>query len=204
MSEFMSQDPWAGVTTRSGIPGDEVISMLQKSIRRGLEQNALEAAYEMYITSPQFEEKLWRRLYAISVEDIGFGEPNAPVLVHTLGQMRKEYLYNDGDRPIFFVQAIRYLCHCQKERSSDHAKTLLVQSFASGHKPQVPEYALDVHTTRGRALGRDFSHFLREASRVEPELKTAEGDALYRQVAEQAASPVPAKEDAFPYIPFQT
>ena len=54
---FMSYDPWSNIQSRNGIPGDELISMLQKSIRRGLEENALAAAYEMYITSPQFHEK---------------------------------------------------------------------------------------------------------------------------------------------------
>lgn len=72
---FMSYDPWSNIQSRNGIPGDELISMLQKSIRRGLEENALAAAYEMYITSPQFHEKMWRRLLAISVEDVGFGNP---------------------------------------------------------------------------------------------------------------------------------
>ena len=57
---FMSYDPWSNIQSRNGIPGDELISMLQKSIRRGLEENALAAAYEMYITSPQFHEKMWR------------------------------------------------------------------------------------------------------------------------------------------------
>ncbi|HIX80459.1 MAG TPA: hypothetical protein H9980_00580 [Candidatus Erysipelatoclostridium merdavium] len=30
-------DPWSKITTRNGYAGDEVISALQKSIRRGLE-----------------------------------------------------------------------------------------------------------------------------------------------------------------------
>ena len=78
MSEFMSYDPWAEITTRNGYAGDEMVAMLQKAIRRGKEEDALHAAYEMYITSPQFEKKLWRRLLCISVEDIGFGNPDAP------------------------------------------------------------------------------------------------------------------------------
>lgn len=115
MSEFMSYDPWSNIKTRNGIPGDEIISMLQKSIRRGLEHNALCAAYEMYITSPQFEDKMWRRLLAISVEDIGFGDVQAPQLIYTLNNIRKEFPYTDGDRPIFFVHAIRYMCKLPKE-----------------------------------------------------------------------------------------
>ena len=91
MSEFMSYDPWANITTRNGFHGDEIVSMLQKSIRKGKEENAIKAAYEMYITSPQFEDKLWRRLMAISVEDIGFGDTEACRYVYTLNQIRKEF-----------------------------------------------------------------------------------------------------------------
>ncbi len=81
----------ARTTTRNGLAGDEVISALQKSIRRGYERAACEFAYEMYITSPQYEEKLWRRLLAISVEDIGMGNPEAAIMVNNFNQMRKEF-----------------------------------------------------------------------------------------------------------------
>lgn len=174
MSEFMSYDPWAKIVTRNGIPGDEIVSMLQKSIRRGIEENAVRAAYEMYITSPQFEDKLWRRLLAISVEDIGFGDTYAPVYINTLNSFRKEFLYGDGDRPLFFIQAVRYLCRCKKERSSDHIKCRIMSEFEHGKTVEVPEYALDVHTKRGREMGRDRIHFLTEASMVCPESEEEE------------------------------
>ena len=181
MSEFMSYDPWAEITTRNGYAGDEMVAMLQKAIRRGKEEDALHAAYEMYITSPQFEEKLWRRLLCISVEDIGFGNPDAPNLVYTLFKMRQEFPYNDGDRPMFFVHAIRYLCRQKKERSSDHVKNLLNHEFEVGTKFEVPDYALDMHTRRGREMGRDVYHFLTEASRVEPYYETEGAAEIYEK-----------------------
>ena len=84
MAEKKYYDPWSRMRSINDVPCDELISMLQKSIRRGIEENALAAAYEMYITSPQFHEKMWRRLLAISVEDIGFGNTDAPGQVFTL------------------------------------------------------------------------------------------------------------------------
>ena len=164
-------DPWARTTTRNGLAGDEVISALQKSIRRGNVEAACEFAYEMYITSPQMEEKLWRRLTAISVEDIGMGDTMAAVLINNLRQMRKEYAYADGDRPIFFIHAIRYLCQCEKDRSSDLLKNIVIKSFAMGYVPEIPDYALDKHTVRGAEMGRDSFHFLNEASKVTPQKK---------------------------------
>ena len=59
-------DPWSKIVTKNGYAGDEVISALQKSIRRAKEEDACMFAYEMYISSPQLLEKMWRRLLTIS------------------------------------------------------------------------------------------------------------------------------------------
>lgn len=163
------QDPWAKIKTRNNLAGDEVISALQKSIRRGNEKAACEFAYEMYITSPQFEEKLWRRLLAISVEDIGMGNPLAAIMVNNLNTMRKEFQYNESDRAMFFIHAIRYLCNSEKDRSSDLLKNIVIKSFAMGYAPEIPDIALDKHTTRGKEMGRGSEHFLHEASKVVPQ-----------------------------------
>ena len=171
MTEEFITDPWARTKTRNGLNGDEVISALQKSIRRGKERDACEFAYEMYITSPQFEEKLWRRLLAISVEDIGMGNTNAPIFIHSLNQMRKEFQYNEADRAMFFVHAIRYLCQSEKDRSSDLLKNIVIKNFAMGYVPEIPDIAFDKHTTRGKKMGRGSEHFLNEASIVIPQKK---------------------------------
>lgn len=171
-------DPWSKITTRNGYAGDEVISSLQKSIRRGLEEQACMFAYEMYVSSPELEEKMWRRLLTISVEDIGMGDPMAAVMVNNLFEMRKNFAYSDGDRPMYFIHAIRYLCKCEKDRSSDLLKNICIKSFAMGKYPEVPDYALDKHTQRGQEMGRDSFHFLNEASKVIPQ---AEIDNNYKE-----------------------
>lgn len=200
--EFV-QDPWARITTRNGLAGDEVISSLQKCIRRGLVEDACKFAYEMYITSPQMEDKLWRRLVTITVEDIGMGDVNAPILINTLNEMRKNYAYADGDRPIFFIHAIRYLCACQKDRSSDLLKNIIIKSFAMGFVPEIPDFALDKHTIRGAKMGRDSFHFLNEASKVIPQLPI---DNDYKQRYEEILktyNPNDVCKSAFKYNPWQ-
>jgi replication-associated recombination protein RarA len=161
-------DPFSNTKTKSGLEADLVISALQKCIRRGDDALACRMAYELYITSTFHEEKMWNRLLVISVEDIGFGNTGAPLYVKTMNDLRKEYAYNDGDRPIFFIQAIRYMCRCQKERSSDHIKNIIMKEFEKGYVPEIPEYAVDMHTIKGRAMGKDVLDFLNEASKVMP------------------------------------
>lgn len=170
---------WHDQRSRNGLFGDDLNSMLQKSIRRGLAENAVAAAYEMYITSPEYLEMLWKRLLCITVEDIGFGCPEAASLINTLNEMRREFPYADPDQPLFFVHAIRFMCHCEKERTNDHLRGWLKRGFAHGYVPEVPDYAYDMHTTKGREMGRDMIHFAQEGAKLENELDDESVRALH-------------------------
>jgi replication-associated recombination protein RarA len=168
--------PWVGVKTYHGLPADQVISALQKEIRRGHTENAVLLAYEMTITSPAMEDYLWQRLMVITVEDIGLGEPHAPIMLHALDQMVRTFDRSVGERKLFAVHAVRYLCRCQKDRSSDEMLTWVQHAVASGAaQPGIPDYALDMHTAQGR--GR--RHFYEEGARLEPEWPHR--DLTYRQ-----------------------
>lgn len=175
-----TQDPWTRVQTRHGFEADEVISALQKEIRRGNTENAALLAYEMATTSLELEAYLWRRLMVISVEDIGFGDPQAPIMMHTLHQIAEYLGRGAGERLLLAVHAVRYLCTRQKDRSSDEMTMWLKRAVEGGDlRPTIPDYALDLHTRRGQEMGRDVRHFLEEASRIIPELK--DRDTTYRQ-----------------------
>src|SRR5262245_47650731 len=112
-------DPWTRARTVHDLAADEVISALQKELRRGNEENAAMLAYEMVATSAELERKLWDRLAVISIEDVGFGEVNAPVFIHALEALSKRFEYGAGDRALFAIHAVRYLATRQKDRSSD-------------------------------------------------------------------------------------
>ena len=92
----MTNDPWVNVVTRHGFAADEVISALQKEIRRGNCENAVLLAYEMLTSSPALEEMLWLRLQVISVEDIGWGDLQAPVLINALYDLHGFQKERDG------------------------------------------------------------------------------------------------------------
>ena len=166
-----SYDPYENVMTRNGLHADEVISALQKSIRRADEDTAIRCGYEMYVTSMELENYLWRRLAVISVEDIGFGEPTAPILIQTLKQMREEFPYSlSGSRALFLFQAIRYLCKCEKERSSDTVKTIVIEEYKRGQYAKIPsDYDIyDWHTKKGKERGRTYLDFLEKFTDVTP------------------------------------
>jgi len=177
----LARDPWVDVKTFHGFQADHVISALQKEIRRGITENAALLAYEMIITSPALEDYLWQRLKVISVEDIGFGEPLAPVLIQSLFEMNSACDRAVGERKLYAIHAVRYLCLCKKDRSSDEMINWINHASKLGDVlPVIPEYALDMHTAEGQKKGRGRRHFFEEAARVDPEVSDRDGTYLER------------------------
>jgi len=173
-------DPWQRTTTEHGFAADEVISALQKSIRRGLVDNALLLGWEMFVTSPEMEAMLWSRLCVISVEDVGLGNAQAPILVNTLFEMHRRYPRPEHDRFMFAAHAIRVMAGGPKDRTTDEMASWARQSVRLGERlPEIPDAALDMHTRRGQEMGRDYRWFVEEASRVIPEIP--DKDQTYRR-----------------------
>ena len=173
------EDPWTRVRTVHDLPADEVISALQKEIRRGNLENAAAIAWEMIETSPELERKLWDRLLVISAEDVGLGEPLAPVVVDALARIRGRFAYGEGDGALMAIHAVRYLATRRKERGSDELFAWIRAAFErEGLRPSIPEYAVDMHTARGAAAGRGLRHFYEEGAQVAPVWE--ERDETYR------------------------
>ncbi|NLK14281.1 MAG: AAA family ATPase [Spirochaetales bacterium] len=174
-------DPWQQCKTRSGLAADEVISALQKEIRRNNVDNAALLAYEMLLTSKELEDFLWLRLQVISVEDVGFGNLQAPILINTLNQLRRNLPLGSSDRNLFAIHAVRCLCSSPKDRSSDEMLNWIKKSYASDSlRPNIPPYALDKHTLRGQQEGKNDLDFYNEGARVSPELEGRDTTYLQR------------------------
>lgn len=167
----VQDDPWARVQTVHGFAADELVSTLQKSIRRGLVENAVLVAYEMFASGPEFEDHVWRRLEIISVEDVGLGRADAPVIVRALEELRRAAPRESPDRLIYLVHAVRLLALNPKDRTSDEMATWVRRVVDDGSaRPEVFDDMLDMHTRRGQEMGRDFLHWFTQGARVENEL----------------------------------
>ena len=154
---------------------------MQKEIRRGNTENAALLAFEMMTTSPALEDYLWHRLKVISVEDIGFGELLAPVVIQSLFEMCSACDRGVGERKLYAIHAVRYLCSCKKDRSTDEMINWINHaSKLADLKPTIPDYALDMHTAEGQQKGRGRRHFFEEASRTHPEVSDRDRTYLER------------------------
>lgn len=161
------------VVTKGGYPLDEVTSALQKSIRRGLEEDAMFFALEM--ADGGFGQYLWKRLMIISVEDIGLADPNA--LSFTLSgwlatkEATKSFTVAPGMKVEFLGPVILYLCRASKNREGDDFCWYIMERRKRGWRVPVPDYALDEHTERGRKMGRSQAFWFSEASKLSPEVE---------------------------------
>jgi replication-associated recombination protein RarA len=168
-----AEDPYTRLTSRHGIPVDQLVSVLQKEIRRGSVDNAVLAAYEMLTTSPEVAEHMWHRLKVIAVEDIGMGEPLAPVLLNSLYENYRSA--TGGEQAMMAVHAVRFLASAKKDRTSAEHTDLVTHKVESGELVvSIPDYALCVHTKAGQEMGRGLLQWWENGALVNNELEAAD------------------------------
>jgi replication-associated recombination protein RarA len=168
--------------TNKGYARGEASSALQKSIRRGLEEEALFWATEL--DKSGYGEYVWKRLKIIASEDVGLAWSAGPAVVHGLyhswlEQKKKKDEEHYPER-LFLVHAVILLTRAPKSRIVDHALCCFYNNDED--KRPVPDYAFDKHTMRGWRLGRGFEHFFNEASKLENEAPIPDP---YRERAER-------------------
>ena len=175
----------------------EVVSALQKSIRRGLEDDAIYFGVQMHMAG--YHEYAWKRLKIIVSEDIGPAAPSLPAQIDALYrnycELRKK---NDGIHEpwrICFVHAIILLVRAPKSRVVDHAVMVHFNAHESQRRP-VPDCAVDKHTIRGKGMGRGWEHFFDEGSKLENET----GDDSYKTLAREVMVALPSRQRGAPAI----
>ena len=179
------------IYTDKGYELAEVISALQKDIRRGDEEAAM---YWAMVLLPKFEAYFWNRLVIIAHEDIGLANPDVLVLAQTCKTTYFE-LRERGDSGVRLVvaNAVLAMCRSPKSRLADYFQCAVIQDMESGLvKREIPDYALDKHTNRGKALGRGLEHWAEEGCKLAPESKDplcTDTGSYQRRAMEHWASP---------------
>jgi replication-associated recombination protein RarA len=168
---------------------DEVASALQKCIRRGLEEEALYWALEL---ESEYMLYVWKRLAVTAAEDIGMANPMASVLVNSLWQSYEMIRKNSATKSVdenVLAFAVLYLCRSPKNREVDDFKNVVYEERKDQQRlngePQnpvtreIPDFALDMHTDRGRSMKRGLTHWWEEGIEIANEV----GGSLYRRRA---------------------
>jgi replication-associated recombination protein RarA len=169
--------------TRKGYDFFEVSSALQKCIRRGLEDQAMYWAVELFTSN--YAEYAWKRLRIMASEDVGLAAPGVVAEVAALYQHHKLQASKKDDKNqperLFLTHAVLLLCRAPKSRVVDHALLYHWLRHEHVHEP-IPDLALDKHNERGRRLGRGWKHFFEEGTRL-AHLGGVPGEEQYRGLA---------------------
>jgi len=154
--------------TKNNHPLDEVISALQKEIRRGKTEEAFYWALELFESN--FQRYLWKRLKVIANEDIGIANPQAIILIDTLAREFDDFLKDErhGSARLCLANAILYLTQSKKTRAADDLQGVVrLRRDLKNWRLTIPDYALDKHTKRGRILKRSWKHWIEEGCQLE-------------------------------------
>ena len=163
------------LTTKKGYDFFAAASAMQKGIRRNDPKIAGFFALELFHSGYPFY--VWRRLLTVSAEDC-YG---STITTEVFNLYRSFVLINEGKSDddmkgrIFLSKAVLILCRSKKCRDADHLQNLVydrdgltdeeLQSAIKidhGKVIDIPDYAYDIHTKRGRYLGKTKEDFFRE------------------------------------------
>lgn len=175
-------------TKHHGYNDDEVKSALQKDIRRGLEDKALYWAFELAYEGKSSFGWLRNRLEVIAYEDIGMANPD---LVNYVSQATKDmdkfYKNDNKEWEMVLAYIILLLCRSPKSRLVDHFKVTM--KMVSEWKKrwietdeEIPDYALDYHTSKGNELGRHknnkkgVEHFINHGEKLVNEVELEDSE----------------------------
>lgn len=148
---------------------DEVVSALQKTIRRGKEEEACYWARELMESG--LDAVLWKRLKVIAAEDC---MSNMQVFMYAV-QAEKVYAEIDSksdDAKLIALAVVINLCRSLKDRTADDMLCYFVKMENKGKRLfEIPDYARDGHTEAGRKMGRADSFFWKESAKLDKEDK---------------------------------
>ena len=158
--------------TKHGLPAMACVSAMQKCIRRSMEVEAMQFAVELIHTSKGFFTLTCNRLEIISHEDIDTQlAPQLVVFVATCVEQAKRH-YDPakiGRSRMMVGNAIRALARAPKSREGDHFGIAVgLRSELEAYVPEIPDHAFDMHTGKGRAMGRGLDHFHTEGAKLVP------------------------------------
>ena len=167
------------LTTEGGYEFGEVISALQKGIRRGNEEHAMYWALECF---PHYSKALWVRLRVICNEDIGLADPMCSIYVNAQAD-HFNALEKEGSQRLVLSNTILYLCRAKKSRLADHFQCAVIQrKLQQGWRIEIPDYAKDKHTRAGKHMGRSWEHWFEHGCKLTNEAKIKDP---YQKVAQE-------------------
>lgn len=156
--------------TVNGYCADEVVSALQKEIRRGNFEDATFYALEILESGDRFITKFWERMVVISVEDVSDNK-----CVTQIRALKNNYFdlvdTKLWDKDMQAIKAVKILCDAKKDRIVSEIYDFMKIKRKGGLRLKIPEYAIDMHTKKGKKLNLNYLDFLERSSIIKNQIK---------------------------------
>ena len=174
--------------TKHGLNRMTCISALQKEIRRGNTKDACGWAFEVARTDRAGFSYVCNRLLIIAMEDIG--DATVIVAAKTCIDIARDFYKPDFDPGKWYMPiatAIRFMCESPKTRIIDDLICVVwLENEYLNQLPPERDYHFDCHTQKGKAMGRGWDHFRKEAAKLIPEVPPSEYEDRAYQLWEAA------------------
>lgn len=145
----------------------ERLSAMQKSIRRGLTDDA--GYWFFALANEGYFPIAVSRLKITAYEDIGSGDiTSAMFALRCIDDAMDWYKSGKNAWRLAIANAVIVLSNADKSRAADHFQAVCRGRYLKNPRRQVPDWALDKHTLRGRKMGRGFDHFKKEGAKLIP------------------------------------
>lgn len=142
---------------------------MQKAIRRA--DTAVAGYFALELWTSGYRDYVWKRLYTISAEDC-YGLITSEIEALWQGHELVNKSSKEPKGRIFVSKAVILLCYCRKCRDADHLQNFIydknminadewLEDVRKNPIP-IPPYTFDVHTRRGKKMGRTKEEFFRE------------------------------------------
>ena len=148
--------------TQNGHNMFEMISLLQKAIRRGHDAYAGYAACQLMV---RYRKQLWNRLLIISAEDCW------DCVTHEIVALRKADEMNP--QPLFVARAVTILLRARKNRDADwfacnllNCRETLDLAECERNFDRIPAYVYDCHTWQGKRAGKTKADMIRDEQKA--------------------------------------
>jgi len=90
-------------------------------------------------------------------------------VVASLAASRERYSKSIGEARLMVGNCIRIMCRAPKSRAGCHfAAAIGLRSMLEDFASTIPDYALDMHTMKGKAMGGGLDHFRKEGAKLVP------------------------------------
>jgi hypothetical protein len=170
-----AKPPWSAKTADETLI-DEATSAIQKAVRDGDEAAAVYWIKQLYYA----DRKVWKKLNVIATEDIGVADLSVKHHILELEEAA-EKCKNDSRHSdlLHVINAVLICCRAKKSRAADNAiiwmnenptwkpadeKEIAALAETDAPQPVIPDKVYDMHTGKGRRLGRGMEHFKKEAA----------------------------------------